>query len=115
MQMTLLKKNLQRVALVAVCCLPTLALAADGNGSGFLQILQQYASNIRLGMYALAGTLAMGSLLWSGIMWMKSRVGADRSHGFMDYLSDAVVVMVVGGALAFAAAMWQIFGTGAPT
>lgn len=103
----LTKQNLQ-IIVFAVACLPTLA-SAD-----WMTTLQTYATNIRLGLYAIGGTIAVSGLVWSGIQWLIARAAADRSHGFMDYLKDTGVVVAVGGAVVLGTAAWQVFGTGTP-
>ncbi|KFF42176.1 conjugal transfer protein [Pseudomonas sp. BRG-100] len=105
------KRNLQRAALLAVCCMPALAMAAS---TGWSQTLQEWATNIRLALYALGGTLGLGCLMWSGIRWLIARATGDHSHTFMDYLQQVAVLVVVGGTMVLGAAAWQVFGTGAP-
>lgn len=96
------------IFLVAVALLPGFA-SAD-----WLATLQEWGTNIRLGMYALAGTLGLCSLMWSGVQWMIARSTGDRSHTFMDYLQQMGVLLVVGGTMAIGAAVWQVYGTGEP-
>lgn len=100
--------QLQRIALVALCCMPALAMA-DWQSS-----LQTWGTNIRLALYALGGTLALATLMWSGIQWLIARATGDRSHTFMDYLQQVGVLVVVGGTMLLGAAAWQVFGTGTP-
>lgn len=100
--------HLQRVVVVALCCMPALAMA------DWLSTLQTWGTNIRLGLYALGGTLALGCLMWSGIQWLIARSTGDRSHTFMDYLQQVGVTLVVGGTMVLGAAAWQVFGTGTP-
>lgn len=100
--------QLQRIALAALCCMPALAMA-DWQSS-----LQTWGTNIRLALYALGGTLALGTLMWNGIQWMIARATGDRSHTFMDYLQQVGVLVVVGGTMVLGAAAWQVFGTGTP-
>ncbi|EGH45656.1 VirB2 [Pseudomonas syringae pv. pisi str. 1704B] len=96
------------ILLVALAYLPGIA-SAD-----WLTTLQQYGSNIRLGIYMLTGTLGLCCLIWSGAKWMIARSTGDRSHTFVDYLEQVAVLMVVGGAVALGTAVWGIFGTGVP-
>lgn len=106
-------RNLQRAAVLAVCvALPALAMAAPS--TAWSDKLQEYGTNIRLALYALGGTLGLGSLMWSGIQWLISRSTGDRSHTFMDYLQQVGVLVVVGATMVFGAAAWQVFGTSAP-
>lgn len=103
-----LNKQELHIIVLALACVPALA-SAD-----WLSTLQTWGSNIRLGMYALGGSVAVTGLVWSGIQWLFSRMAGDRSHGFMDYFKDVGVIVVVGGALVLGAAAWQIFGSGTP-
>lgn len=106
--MTNKQLQIQRMALIALCCMPALAMA-DWQSS-----LQTYATNIRLALYALGGTLGLGCLMWSGIQWMIARATGDRSHTFMDYLQQVGVLVVVGGSMVLGAAAWQVYGSGSP-
>ncbi|WP_421556740.1 conjugal transfer protein [Pseudomonas kitaguniensis] len=99
---------LERTVLIIICLMPAYAMA------DWLQSLQTWGTNIRLGLYALGGTLGLGCLMWSGIQWMIARSTGDRSHTFMDYLQQVGVLVVVGSTMVFGAAAWQVFGTGAP-
>lgn len=96
------------ILLVALAYLPGIA-SAD-----WLTTLNQWGSNIRLGLYTLAGTLGLISLIWSGAQWLIARSTADRSHTFMDYLEQVGVLLVVGGSVLLGTAAWQVFGTGVP-
>jgi hypothetical protein len=104
------KKYLLRVMMAAVCFVPAVAMAASWDAT-----LLEYGRNVRLGLYAIGGSMALITLLWSGIRWLMSRASGDHSHTFMDYLQQVGVIMVVGGALVLAAGAWQVFGTGNPT
>jgi hypothetical protein len=105
----MLNKTLQRTAVIVLCCLPAVAMAA-----GWDQELQKWGTTIRLFLYAIGGTLALGCLMWSGIHWMIARSTGDRSHTFMDYLQQVGVTVVVGSTMVLGAAAWQVFGTGVP-
>lgn len=94
--------------------LVSLALLPGFASADWLDTLQQWGTNIRLGLYALAGTLGLGCLIWSGVQWLIARSTGDRSHTFMDYLQQVGVILVVGGSVALGTAAWQVFGTGAP-
>jgi len=104
------KENLTRLLVVVVCCAPMFAMA-----DAWDQTLVTNGRAVRIGMYAVAGCIALGTLIWSGVRWMVARSTGDHSTTFVDYLQQAGVILVVGGSVAFAAAMWQIFGTGNPT
>lgn len=95
-----------RVPVTLALALLPLAAHAD-----WLQTVNQYGTNIRIGLYTTAGILAIGSLIWSGIQWMIARAQGDRSHTFMDYVQQVLVIMCVGGAVALGTAAWSIFGT----
>lgn len=101
-------KNLQRLALIALCWLPGVAMA------DWVSTLQTWGTNIRLGLYALGGTIGLCCLMWSGVQWQIARSSGDRSHTFMDYLQQVGVLVVVGGTMVLGAAAWQVFGSGAP-
>ena len=104
------KQNLLRLVTAVVCLTPMFAMA-----DGWDQELVTLGRNIRIGMYAVGGSMALGTLVWSGIRWLMSRASGDHSHTFMDYLQQVGVIMVVGGAVTLAAAAWQVFGSGNPT
>lgn len=96
-----------RVPVSLALALVPLAAHAD-----WLSTLNQYGTNIRIGLYTLAGTLAIGSLIWSGVQWLIARAQGDRSHTFMDYVQQVMVIICVGASIAIGTAAWQLFGTG---
>jgi len=104
----LLNKQELLILLVVMACSPAFA-SAD-----WQQTLQTWATNFRLGLYALGGTLGLGCLMWSGVQWMIARSTGDRSHTFMDYVQQVMVLVIVGGTMVLGAAAWQVFGTGTP-
>lgn len=104
----LMNKQELLILTIALVCMPSFASAA------WQDTLQTWGTNIRLGLYALGGTLGLGCLMWSGIQWMIARSTGDRSHTFMDYLQQVGVLVVVGGTMLLGAAAWQVFGTTAP-
>ncbi|MEQ0866942.1 hypothetical protein [Pseudomonas aeruginosa] len=75
----------------------------------------QLAKNIRLGMFAIGGSLALLSLLWVGIGWMIARANGDHSKTFMDYVNQVIVIAAVGAALILGAWAWAYFGGGTVT
>ncbi len=103
-----LNKTEQRLLLIGLALMPAIA-SAD-----WQQSLQTYGTNIRLGLYALGGTLGLACLMWSGVQWMIARSTGDRSHTFVDYLQQVGVLVVVGSTMVLGAAAWQVFGTGTP-
>lgn len=102
------QRNFARLLSLVFACAPVFAMA------DWSSTLQEQGRAIRIGLYALAGTIALCCLIWSGAKWMISRSNGDHSHTFMDYLQQAGVTLVVGGTVALGTAMWQIFGTGSP-
>jgi hypothetical protein len=74
--------------------------------------MQDTARSIRLVLYTLGGTIAGGTLVWSGIQWLISRSNGDHSHTFLDYLKQAAAVAAVGGSMVLAAGAWQLMGSG---
>lgn len=103
------KKYLARLIAVACLCAPVVSMAAAWD-----QTLVELANNLRIGLYAIGGTLALSTLVWSGIKWLIARANGDQSHTFMDYMQQVAVIMAVGGAIVMAAGAWQIFGSGSP-
>lgn len=99
---------LEQAVILILCCIPAYA-SAD-----WVQTLQTWGTNIRLGLYALGGTLGLACLMWSGIQWLIARSNGDRSHTFFDYLQQVGVLVVVGGTMLLGAAAWQVFGSGSP-
>ncbi len=89
-----------------------LALVPLAAHADWLSTLNQYGTNIRIGLYTLAGTLAIGSLIWAGVLWMIARAAGDRSQTFMDYVQQVLVIICVGGSIGLGTAAWQLFGTG---
>ncbi|WP_426102995.1 type IV secretion system protein VirB2 [Pseudomonas sp. PSPC3-3] len=93
-----------------VCLMPMVAMADD-----WAQTLVTQGRNVRIGLYAIAGSMALGSLVYTGIRWLAARTQGDHSTTFMTYLEQVGVIIVVGGAIALGAGAWQIFGSGNPT
>ncbi|WP_308811078.1 type IV secretion system protein VirB2 [Pseudomonas protegens] len=87
--------------------LPYLVMAAEWD-----QKLIEIGRAVRIGMYAVGGSLALITLMWSGIKWLIARSNGDHSHTFIDYLQQLGVVGVVGGTLIFGAWAWGVFGSG---
>ncbi|WP_324729585.1 type IV secretion system protein VirB2 [Pseudomonas chlororaphis] len=103
------KKTVARGVALLLSSLPLAAMA------DWAQTLNDLGKDIRTGMYLLAGTIALGTMVWSGIQWMISRSNGDHQYSFLDYMKQAGVVLAVGGAVALGAAAWQVFGSGNPT
>lgn len=103
------KRLLLRLIVAVLSCSPILAMAA-----GWDDTLQEYGRNIRIGLYALGGTIAVSTLIWSGIQWLISRSNGDHQHTFMDYLKQAAAIGAVGASIVLATGMWQAYGSGSP-
>lgn len=103
------KKHFTRLIVTVFFCTPMLAMA------GWQDTLVDLANNLRIGLYAIGGTLALSTLVWSGIKWLIARSQGDQSHTFMDYMQQVVVIMAVGGAVLLAAGAWDVFGSGGAT
>lgn len=103
------KKYFARLIASACFCAPMLAMAS------WDQTLVDYGNNLRNGLYAIGGTIALSSLVWCGIRWLFARSSGQHDVTFGDYLQQVAVIMAVGGAIVLAAGAWQIFGTGNPT
>lgn len=103
-------KNATRFIGLIVCLIPMFAVA-----DAWDQTLVSTGRSIRIGMYLVAGTIALVTIVWSGTQWMIARVNGDHSHSFMDYLKQLAVIGTVGAGIGLAAWAWQIFGTGNPT
>jgi hypothetical protein len=106
LRLTNTEVQILKIVLITLVCMPGMA-SAD-----WKQTIQQYGSDIRLLLYALSGTVAVSSLIWSGIMWLVARNSGDRSHTFMDYFQQVLVVVAVSASVAVGTAVWGIFGTG---
>lgn len=108
-KMLSLKKIAKLVGLV-VCIIPMFAMA-----DAWDQTLVATGRSIRIGMYLIAGTLSVITVVWSGGQWLLARANGDHSHSFLDYLKQLAVVGAVGAGIGLAAWAWGIFGTGNPT
>lgn len=104
------KQYLFRLVTAAMCLAPAIAMAADWD-----QTVVDYGRNVRIGLYAIGGSIALCTMAWSGIRWLMARASGDHSHTFMDYLQQVGVIIVVGGCIVLGTAAWQMFGTGNPT
>jgi type IV secretory pathway VirB2 component (pilin) len=103
-------KNVTRLIGLVVCILPVFAMA-----DGWDTTLVTTGRTIRIGMYTVAGTCGLITIVWSGGQWMFARATGDHSHSFMDYVKQIAVVGCVGAGIGLGAWAWQIFGTGNPT
>ncbi|WP_161975930.1 TrbC/VirB2 family protein [Enterobacter cancerogenus] len=96
------------LALLMLACSPYALAAGD---TGWLDILNQYAKNIQIGVYALAGTVVLICVIISGIRLAISRMSGNHDKTFWDYISDLSMAIWIGGAVVFFTALWQVFGT----
>lgn len=103
------KQYFARLIAASILCAPLFSVAASWD-----QTLVEYGNNLRTGLYAFGGSIALSSLVWSGIRWLLARANGDQSQTFMDYIQQVLVIMAVGGAIVLAAGAWQVFGSGSP-
>lgn len=103
------KQYFAQLIAAAFFCAPALSMAASWD-----QTLVEYGNGLRVGLYAVGGTIALSTMVWSGIRWLLARANGDQSQTFMDYIQQVLVIMAVGGAIVIAAGAWQVFGSGSP-
>ncbi|KAB0547509.1 TrbC/VirB2 family protein [Pantoea stewartii subsp. stewartii] len=96
------------LALLMLACSPYALAAGD---TGWLDTLNQYAKNIQIGLYALAGTIVLCCVIVSGIRLAISRMSGNHDKTFWDYITDLSMAIWIGGAVVFFTALWQVFGT----
>lgn len=96
------------LALLMLACSPYAMAAGD---TAWLDTLNQYAKNIQIGLYALAGTIVLCCVIVSGIRLAISRMSGNHDKTFWDYISDLSMAIWIGGAVVFFTALWQVFGT----
>ncbi|MFJ7316421.1 type IV secretion system protein VirB2 [Pseudomonas sp. NPDC098747] len=102
------KKYFARLMVSAFFSAPVVAMASWDSD------LVDLGNKVRLGLYAFGGTLALGTLVWTGIRWLIARSSGNQDVTFVDYLQQGGVVMAVGGSMVFGAAAWEMFGSGSP-
>jgi hypothetical protein len=78
--------------------------------AGWMDTLKSWASDLQVGLYALGGVLALGSLMWVGIKWQISRSNGDMETTVMDYFKQVALIAIVGATMIIGAAAWQMFG-----
>lgn len=100
-----IKARRQQLAVMALAFVPLFAHA------DWYDDLNDYASKIQVGLYLLAGTIAVGAVVFVGLRWLIARSTGDHSVGFTDYLSTIGVAGLVGGSIAAATYAWQFFGS----
>lgn len=92
------------VALVALT--PLLARADWG------ETVNGELRKVRIALYLITGTVAVGTLIYKGAQWLIARSQGDHSITAMDYGKQVAVIVAVGGAVALATYAWGVFGTG---
>lgn len=85
--------------------------AFAAGGADWLNTLNQYAKNIQIGLYTLAGTIVLCCVIVSGIKLAISRMSGNNEKTFWDYIGDLSMAIWIGGVIVFFTAMWDIFGT----
>lgn len=85
--------------------------ASAAGDTGWLDILNQYAKNIQIGLYALAGTVVLCCVIVSGIRLAISRMSGNHDKTFWDYIGDLSMAIYIGGAVIIFTALWQVMGT----
>jgi uncharacterized membrane protein YidH (DUF202 family) len=71
---------------------------------------QNWAKNTQIALYAIAGTAAIGSLVWQGLRWLIARMTDSHEMNLMGYLQQAMVIVMVGASVIIATAAWQFAG-----
>lgn len=97
------------VAVLWLLAFSPYALAAGS--TAWLDTLNQYAKNIQIGLYALAGTTVLCCVIVSGIRLAISRMSGNHDKTFWDYIGDLSMAIWIGGAVIIFTAVWQVFGT----
>lgn len=110
----MLKVNgLKRHYAAALLMLAFSPYALAAGDTGWLDTLNQYARNVQIGLYALAGTVVLCCVIVSGIRLAISRMSGNHDKTFWDYIGDLSMAIWIGGAVVFFTALWQVFGTSA--
>ncbi len=73
-------------------------------------LIQNYASDIQVGLYALAAVCALITLTYVGIKWLLARANNNNETTIMDYFKQIAAVAVVGATVLIGTAAWQFFG-----
>ena len=100
-----LSSRLTQLMLAALSYMPFLARAdwADTANSELLKV--------RVGIYMLTGTAAVGTMIWKGARWMIARSQGDHSVTAMDYIQQCIVIIIVGGSVALAVYAWGLYAS----
>lgn len=96
------------MALLAMAFSPYALAAGD---TGWLDTLITYAKNIQVGLYALAATVVLCTLIVSGIRLAISRMSGNHDKTFWDYVGDLSMALWIGGGIAIFSALWQVLGS----
>lgn len=84
---------------------------SSGASADWLSTLNQYAGNIQVGLYALAGTVVLCCVIVSGIRLAISRMSGNHDKSFFDYIGDLSMAIWIGAASAIFTACWQVLGS----
>lgn len=103
--------NVKKCSVLALFMLTLSPYALAAGDTGWLDTLNQYAKNIQIGLYALAGTVVLCCVIVSGIRLAISRMSGNHDKTFWDYINDLSMAIWIGGAVVFFTALWQVFGT----
>ncbi|HDV7047403.1 TPA: hypothetical protein RJ083_004476 [Salmonella enterica subsp. enterica] len=106
-----LKMSTLRNYILVILMLAVSPYALAAGDTGWLDTLNQYAKNIQIGLYTLAGTIVLCCVIISGIRLAISRMAGNHDKTFWDYIGDLSMAIWIGGAIVFFTAMWQVFGT----
>ena len=68
---------------------------------------------VRVALYAITGTLAVGALVWKGAQWLIARSQGDHSVTAMDYIQQVVITVIVGGSVALGIYAWGLYASSA--
>lgn len=101
------KKNPLQYYIMAISMLTF----SSGASADWLSTLNQYASNIQVGLYALAATVVLCCVIVSGIRLAISRMAGSHDKTFFDYIGDLSMGLWVGASVAIFTACWQVLGT----
>lgn len=69
-------------------------------------------TKFRLGLYAVTGIVAVGTMVWKGAQWLIARSQGDHSITAMDYIQQCAVIVLVGGSISLGVYLWGVYGTG---
>lgn len=106
-----MNKSALRNYLMVILMLAFSPYALAAGDTGWLDILNQYAKNIQIGLYTLAGTVVLCCVIVSGIRLAISRMSGNHDKTFFDYIGDLSMAIWIGGAIVVFTALWQVFGT----